>query len=68
MSRARHGLYMVGREDAGGVMVPVGRDDRWVYGVLWSPDEPVPSTPIDEILANAPVREDDYYAVPAVLD
>jgi 2-polyprenyl-6-methoxyphenol hydroxylase-like FAD-dependent oxidoreductase len=40
----RHGLYMVGQEDAGGVMVPVGRDDRWVYGVLWSPDEPVPST------------------------
>ena len=31
-------------------------------------DEPVPSTPVDEILANAPVRSDDYYAVPAVLD
>ena len=31
-------------------------------------DVPVASTPIDEILANAPVRSDDYYAVPAVLD
>jgi aspartyl-tRNA(Asn)/glutamyl-tRNA(Gln) amidotransferase subunit C len=29
-------------------------------------DEPVPSTPVDEILANAPVRSEDYYAVPAV--
>ncbi|HEX3313660.1 MAG TPA: Asp-tRNA(Asn)/Glu-tRNA(Gln) amidotransferase subunit GatC [Gemmataceae bacterium] len=31
-------------------------------------DELVPSTPVDEILANAPARSDDYYAVPAVLD
>jgi aspartyl-tRNA(Asn)/glutamyl-tRNA(Gln) amidotransferase subunit C len=31
-------------------------------------DEPAPSLPVDEILANAPVRSDDYYAVPAVLD
>lgn len=31
-------------------------------------DVPVPSLPVDEILANAPVREGDTYAVPAVLD
>jgi aspartyl/glutamyl-tRNA(Asn/Gln) amidotransferase C subunit len=31
-------------------------------------DEPRPSTPVNEILANAPERSADYYAVPAVLD
>lgn len=31
-------------------------------------DVPTPSSPVDEILANAPRRTDDYYAVPAVLD
>jgi aspartyl-tRNA(Asn)/glutamyl-tRNA(Gln) amidotransferase subunit C len=31
-------------------------------------DVPVPSLPVDEILANAPQRQDDFYAVPAVLD
>jgi len=31
-------------------------------------DEPAPSLAVDEVLANAPVRTDDYYAVPAVLD
>ena len=31
-------------------------------------DEPRPSPPVDETLANAPARSDDYYAVPAVLD
>lgn len=31
-------------------------------------DEPAPSLPVDQALANAPQRKDDYYAVPAVLD
>ena len=31
-------------------------------------DEPRPSTPVDEILANAPRRNENFYAVPAVLD
>jgi aspartyl-tRNA(Asn)/glutamyl-tRNA(Gln) amidotransferase subunit C len=31
-------------------------------------DVPVPSLPVDEILANAPDRQADFYAVPAVLD
>ena len=31
-------------------------------------DQPMPSYGVDEILANAPQRQDDYYAVPAVLD
>jgi aspartyl-tRNA(Asn)/glutamyl-tRNA(Gln) amidotransferase subunit C len=31
-------------------------------------DEPRPSLAVDEILATAPDRKDDYYAVPAVLD
>jgi aspartyl-tRNA(Asn)/glutamyl-tRNA(Gln) amidotransferase subunit C len=31
-------------------------------------DTPAPSLPVDDALANAPRRRDDYYAVPAVLD
>ena len=32
------------------------------------PDEPRPSTPRDEILANAPARSADAFEVPAVLE
>jgi aspartyl-tRNA(Asn)/glutamyl-tRNA(Gln) amidotransferase subunit C len=31
-------------------------------------DEPAESLPVDQALANAPQRQDDFYAVPAVLD
>jgi aspartyl-tRNA(Asn)/glutamyl-tRNA(Gln) amidotransferase subunit C len=31
-------------------------------------DEPAPSLPVDEALANAPQRHGDFYGVPAVLD
>ena len=31
-------------------------------------DEPAPSLPVDEALANAPDRRGPFYAVPAVLD
>ena len=31
-------------------------------------DEPVPSLPVAEALANAPDRRGDFYGVPAVLD
>ena len=31
-------------------------------------DAPVPSLNVDQALANAPQRKDQYYAVPAVLD
>jgi aspartyl-tRNA(Asn)/glutamyl-tRNA(Gln) amidotransferase subunit C len=31
-------------------------------------DEPRPSLPVDEALANAPDRRGDFYGVPAVLD
>ena len=31
-------------------------------------DEPAPSLPVDEALANAPQRKGDFYRVPAVLD
>lgn len=31
-------------------------------------DEPAPSLPVDEALANAPERRGDFYAVPAVLE
>jgi aspartyl-tRNA(Asn)/glutamyl-tRNA(Gln) amidotransferase subunit C len=31
-------------------------------------DEPAPPLPVDEALANAPRRQGDFYAVPAVLD
>ncbi|HMP03715.1 MAG TPA: Asp-tRNA(Asn)/Glu-tRNA(Gln) amidotransferase subunit GatC [Gemmatales bacterium] len=31
-------------------------------------DEPRPPLPVAEMLANAPARKDDFYAVPAVLE
>jgi aspartyl-tRNA(Asn)/glutamyl-tRNA(Gln) amidotransferase subunit C len=31
-------------------------------------DEPAPSLPVDDALANAPERRGDFYAVPAVLE
>jgi aspartyl-tRNA(Asn)/glutamyl-tRNA(Gln) amidotransferase subunit C len=31
-------------------------------------DEPAPSLAVESVLANAPKRKDDFYAVPAVLD
>src|SRR5918992_4780141 len=31
-------------------------------------DEPAPSLPVDEALANAPARLGDYFGVPAVFD
>ena len=31
-------------------------------------DEPVPSLPVSEALRNAPARQGDYFAVPAVFD
>lgn len=35
---------------------------------VFRPDEPAPSLPADEALANAPDRRGDFYGVPAVLD
>ncbi len=32
------------------------------------PDEPRPSLPVDDVLANAPDRESNYFRVPPVLD
>ncbi|MPZ12903.1 MAG: Asp-tRNA(Asn)/Glu-tRNA(Gln) amidotransferase subunit GatC [Chloroflexi bacterium] len=32
------------------------------------PDEPRPSLPVEQILANAPDREDNHFRVPPVLD
>ena len=31
---------------------------------VWDKDEPRPSLPLDEALANAPVRDDDFFRVP----
>ncbi len=31
---------------------------------VWAADEPRPSLPVDEALANAPDREGDYFRVP----
>jgi aspartyl-tRNA(Asn)/glutamyl-tRNA(Gln) amidotransferase subunit C len=31
---------------------------------VWAADEPRPSLPVEEALANAPDREDDYFRVP----
>ena len=35
---------------------------------VFRPDEPAPSLPADEALANAPDRRGPFYSVPAVLD
>jgi aspartyl-tRNA(Asn)/glutamyl-tRNA(Gln) amidotransferase subunit C len=35
---------------------------------VFRPDEPQPSLPVDEALANAPKRRGEFYAVPAVLE
>jgi aspartyl-tRNA(Asn)/glutamyl-tRNA(Gln) amidotransferase subunit C len=35
---------------------------------VFRPDEPAPSLPVDEALANAPRRSGNFYSVPAVLD
>jgi aspartyl-tRNA(Asn)/glutamyl-tRNA(Gln) amidotransferase subunit C len=32
---------------------------------VWAEDEPRPSLPVEEALANAPDREDDFFRVPA---
>ena len=40
----RHGLYLIGHEEAAGVLLPAGSGDRWLYGALWSPDGPPPSS------------------------
>ena len=37
-------------------------------GNVFRPDEPAPSLPVDEALANAPRRQRDFFGVPAVLD
>jgi aspartyl-tRNA(Asn)/glutamyl-tRNA(Gln) amidotransferase subunit C len=31
---------------------------------VWAEDEPQPSLPVDEALANAPARDGDYFKVP----
>jgi putative polyketide hydroxylase len=35
----RYGLYDINHPDAAGVLLPAGRDDRWLYGVLWQTGE-----------------------------
>jgi aspartyl-tRNA(Asn)/glutamyl-tRNA(Gln) amidotransferase subunit C len=35
---------------------------------VFRPDEEVPSLPVDEALANAPQRVENYFGVPAVFD
>ena len=35
---------------------------------IFRADEPAPSLPVAEVLANAPDRRGDFYGVPAVLD
>ena len=32
---------------------------------MWAEDEPAPSLPVEDALANAPDREDDLFRVPA---
>ena len=35
----RYGIYDINHPDARGVLLPAGRNDRWLYGVVWSPGE-----------------------------
>jgi putative polyketide hydroxylase len=35
----RHCLYAVTHPDAGGLFIPAGRGDRWIYGLEWEPTE-----------------------------
>lgn len=34
----RHGIYFIQDPEAGGVLVPNGPGDRWLYGRQWAPD------------------------------
>jgi putative polyketide hydroxylase len=34
----RHGIYFIQHPEAGGVLVPNGAGDRWLYGRQWAPD------------------------------
>jgi putative polyketide hydroxylase len=34
----RHGIYFIQHPEAGGVFVPNGAPDRWLYGRAWEPD------------------------------
>ena len=35
--QCRHGLYAIVHEDAPGIFLPAGKDDRWLWGVSWAP-------------------------------
>jgi hypothetical protein len=34
----RYGSFFIQHPEAGGVLVPNGRDDRWLYGRGWDPE------------------------------
>jgi putative polyketide hydroxylase len=34
----RYGIYFIQHPEAGGVLVPSGAEDRWLYGRRWEPD------------------------------
>jgi putative polyketide hydroxylase len=35
----RYGIYNINHPDARGVLLPAGRGDPWLYGVVWGPGE-----------------------------
>jgi 2-polyprenyl-6-methoxyphenol hydroxylase-like FAD-dependent oxidoreductase len=35
----RYGVYDIRHPEAAGVLLPAGRDDRWLYGVVWQAGE-----------------------------
>jgi putative polyketide hydroxylase len=60
LGERRYGIYDINHPDARGVLLPAGRGDRWLYGVVWWPGEDAPAADTDwfmrriRLLAGAP--------------
>jgi 2-polyprenyl-6-methoxyphenol hydroxylase-like FAD-dependent oxidoreductase len=39
LGQHRYGIYDINHPEATGVLLPAGRGDRWLYGVVWGPGE-----------------------------
>lgn len=48
----RHGLYVITQPDAAGIFVPVGADDRWLYGQETAEEQQPLADMSDDVLTN----------------